>query len=91
MSSSEEAFEKFRGWKKYKTVLKVTLANGGTPETFVGAIAVVDEVSWQVSFAVSADRCHRVVDFTRASFLVGKRTLEAERGEGCFLACVEMG
>lgn len=79
-------------WKKSRTVLKVTLlTNGGTPDTFVGVVAVVDEISEQVSFAVSADRGHRVVNFVGASFIVGKRRLEAERGEGCFLACEEIG
>jgi hypothetical protein len=92
MASSREAFEKFRKWKKSKTVLRLTvLTNGGTPDTFMGRVAAVDEDSWQVSFAVSKDRSYRVVDFEGASFVLGKRMLEAERLNGDFLACVELG
>jgi hypothetical protein len=67
------------------------LTNGGTPDTFMGRVAAVDEDSWQVSFAVSKDRSYRVVDFEGASFVLGKRMLEAERLNGDFLACVELG
>ena len=74
-------------------MLKLTLVtNGGIPDTFIGRVAVVDEDSLQVSFAVSKDRSHRVVSFVGASFLVGKRRLEAERPEDEeFLMCEEIG
>jgi hypothetical protein len=91
MASPEEAFGKFRTWKKSKTVLKVTLLTNGTAETFVGTIAAVDEVAEQVSFAIPADRCHQVVSFVGVTFLVGKRRLEAERGEENVLMCEEIG
>jgi hypothetical protein len=93
MASSREAFEKFRRWKKSKTVLRLTvLTNGGTPDTFMGRVAAVDEDSWQVSFAVAKDRSYRVITFLGASFLLGKRRLEAERPEeGDFLMCEEVG
>jgi len=51
----------------------------------------VDEVAEQVSFAIPADRCHQVVSFVGVTFLVGKRRLEAERGEENVLMCEEIG
>lgn len=92
MASSKEAFEKFRRWKKSRTVLRVTvLTNGGMPDIFIGGVAAVDEDSWQVSFAVSATRSFRLVSFMEASFSFGKRVLEAERPNGDRLMCEDTG
>lgn len=91
MASSREAFDKFWTWKNSSTVLKLTvLTNGGKPEILVGEIASIDEELSLVAFAITRERSFRVIDFSDASFSIGKRLLEAERPTGDRLMCEEV-
>jgi hypothetical protein len=84
MASSEQAFARFGMWKKFRTGLKLTVVTkGGIPEILRGRISSLDEELCLVSFAVTATRSFRTIDFRGASFRVGECGVEAKRGEDC--------
>jgi hypothetical protein len=86
MASSKEAFAKFGLWKASSTVLKLTaVTKGEMPEILRGEISSLDEELCLVGFAVTATRSYKGIDFGGASFRVGKRVVEAERGEDCLM------
>jgi len=87
-----EAFSKFKTWKKSRTALKLTLLEKGeTPEIFFVEIASVDEESSRVGFAVSRTHSYLPpIDLGDASFVLGKFVLEARRPTGDVLTCEEL-
>ncbi|HEV2195146.1 MAG TPA: hypothetical protein VGR55_06170 [Candidatus Acidoferrum sp.] len=91
MASSVEAFDKFRMWKKSRTVLKVTvLTKGGYPNILTGEVVSVIEETFSVGFLDPKTRKAWVNDFRDASFRLGKRSLEAERSTGELLMVEEL-
>jgi len=86
MASSKEAFAKFGVWKESRTVLKlIAVTKGGIPEILRGRISSLDEELRLVGFAVTATRSFKAIDFSDASFRVGKCVVEAERREDCLM------
>lgn len=72
----------FRTWKKSCTPLRLTaVTNGGKPEIVFGDIFSVDEAEMKVGFVVSISHEPRVVELEGATFRVGKKSVEANRGE----------
>jgi hypothetical protein len=82
MSSSTEAFLKFKIWKKSRTALKLTLVTKGErPEISRGLIFATDAESWLVHFVPSGKRFAPRLDLNGSSFEVGNRVVEVIRGE----------
>lgn len=90
MASSREAFDKLRKWKKSNTVLRVTVVANGITNRHAGQIFGLDENLSLVGIVLRGVREHFQLDLGGATFKVGNRTLEAERGEDEFVVFVEL-
>jgi len=90
MASSKVAFDKFRMWKKSRTVLRLTVYERGTEDHFTGSIYHVDEEGGTVGLADEATRDMPVFDLREASFEVTARSLEAVRADSGKLVFKEL-
>jgi hypothetical protein len=90
LSTSAEAFAKFREWSNSRTALKLTFSDTeGASRVIYGQITGIDEEKSVVGFTEDRSRNIAQFGFTDASFTVGKRTLMAERTNGEFWKCEE--
>lgn len=83
MASSREAFDKFLMWKNSRTVLKLTvLTNDGNPPTKlrVEVVSVIED-ELGVGFLTTGREAF-ALDFSGASFEIGKLVLKAEKTSG---------
>ena len=66
------------------------LTKGGMPEIFTGGIVALDETSLLLCFAPKGSKDFLTLDFTGSAFCIGKRKLEAERGEEDIVSLEEL-
>ena len=88
MDSSTVAFERFRKWKKWMTVLNLTISNqSGIPDIFSKQqIFFVDEEEQIVAFVGILTHDNFRLDLEGADFVVSERRVEATRpDEGCLV------
>jgi hypothetical protein len=90
LSTSADAFTKFRDWSKSRTVLKLTVSEkDAKPDIMNVQVTGVDEQNLLVGFCKHRSRNVFQIDLAEASFTVGGRILMAERTNGEFLKCEE--
>lgn len=90
MASSIETFSKLATWKKSHTLLKLTLeVNGVVSGPFVGFVTGTDKDLFLVHFSERDSRDVFPLDLDGALFRVGKRSLDAEKSNGDWLAFEE--
>jgi hypothetical protein len=87
----DAAFDQFRFWRSSGTLLRLTvLTEGGEPERYVRVVAAIDQKATQVGFMERRRSIPLVIDFSGASFTVGRRVLEAARPNGDRVVCEEV-
>jgi hypothetical protein len=83
MASSKEAFARLEQWRRSRTVLKLTILDGGAPEVQHGAITAVDEPNELANFVEFATRKSQLLDnLIGASFTLNDDSLEIDCLDG---------